>query len=235
MIWVWTKNFILLCEMALLFEGFSSKKNHPKDFLGRKLFHACTLVYWYDTSMFVRNVARQSCGIEVFLTLGKWCEIRDVGTKKRFNPFLFILILKPWRWNPFVSSNKTHQKLRKKIFTSKRRVFFCWFVSSQKKNDRSTWVNMAQHWSVNNHKQEGPGPQTSAEIWGLNDGTLGQLPIHVSPQKAKSNLLGAGPMMASDPTSSLVTLKFVATNPGRPHLRGRGWWWWCSIVVGIML
>jgi len=29
-------------------------------------------------------------------------------------------------------------------------------------------------------------------------------------------------MMASDPTSSLVTLKFVATNPGRPHLGGRG-------------
>ena len=53
------------------------------------------------------------------------------------------------------------------------------------------------------------------DVNGLNDGTLGQLPIHVSPQKAKSNLLGAGPMMASDPTSSLVTLKFVATNPGR--------------------
>lgn len=50
---------------------------------------------------------------------------------------------------------------------------------------------------------------------GLDDGALGRLPVHVSPQKAVSNLLGAGPMMAANPTSSDVQLKFVATNPGR--------------------
>ena len=167
MIWVWTKNFILLCEMDVLFEGFSSKKNHPKDFLGRKLFHACTLVYWYDTSMFVRNVARQSCGIEVFLTLGKWCEIRDVGTKKRFNPFLFILILKPWRWNPFVSSNKTHQKLRKKSSPQNGVFFFCWFVSSQKKTTGqhgSTWLNIGRS-TITNRKDPDPKLRLKSEVW----------------------------------------------------------------------
>ena len=50
---------------------------------------------------------------------------------------------------------------------------------------------------------------------GLDDGALGRLPVHVSPQKSVSNLLGAGPMLAANPTSSDVQLKFVATNPGR--------------------
>ncbi|CAK9089626.1 unnamed protein product [Durusdinium trenchii] len=53
------------------------------------------------------------------------------------------------------------------------------------------------------------------DLNGLNDGTLAQLLVHVSPEKALSNILGAGPMMAQNPSSSDVRLKFVAVVPGR--------------------
>ena len=50
---------------------------------------------------------------------------------------------------------------------------------------------------------------------GLNDGQLSLLQVHVSPQKGLSNILGAGPIMAENPSSSNVKLKFVAVQAGR--------------------
>ncbi|CAE7621628.1 TTN, partial [Symbiodinium sp. CCMP2456] len=53
------------------------------------------------------------------------------------------------------------------------------------------------------------------DINGLNDGTLAQLPVHISPRPTVSNRIAAGPVISANPTPSDVHLTFSAAIPGR--------------------
>lgn len=62
--------------------------------------------------------------IEVFLTLGKWCEIRDVGNKKKVQSLLVYTHSKTMTLKPICFIQQNPPEAPKNIFTSKRRVFF---------------------------------------------------------------------------------------------------------------
>lgn len=90
-------------------QGFCRKKIVSRLHVGVLIWYADVFLKRRKTKLWNRLFFESRCS---------WLWGNDVRsemleTKKRFNPFLFILILKPWHWNPFVSSNKTHQKLRK--------------------------------------------------------------------------------------------------------------------------
>lgn len=106
-------------------QGFCRKKIVSRLHVGVLIWYADVFLKRRKTKLWNRLFFESRCS---------WLWGNDVRsemleTKKRFNPFLFILILKPWHWNPFVSSNKTHQKLRKTSSPQNGVFFFGWFVS----------------------------------------------------------------------------------------------------------
>ena len=146
MIWVWTKNFILLCEMDVLCEGFSSKKKSSQGIFRKKIvshLHVGVLIWYTDVFSKRRNTKLWDRGVHDFGEM-MW-DPRCWNQKKKVQCLLvIILILKPWVVEThFVSSNKTHQKLRKHLHL-KTALFFFEVVSSQQKRqrsvNRSTWV-----------------------------------------------------------------------------------------------
>ena len=132
-------------------QGFCRKKIVSRLHVGVLIWYADVFLKRRKTKLWNRLFFESRCS---------WLWGNDVRsemleTKKRFNPFLFILILKPWHWNPFVSSNKTHQKLRK-TSSPQNGVFF--FVGSfpNRSTGRST---------VTNRKDPDPKLRLKSEVW----------------------------------------------------------------------